>query len=86
MYYSDIMYGAPPALEAQVTRFPALRDVNIVLTIRFVPVPEVLDHERLLIKQLPIAGFYHVVVRSAFHRVHLTEETILLAVSLLCLS
>lgn len=63
IYYSDILYGAPPALEAQVSRFPALHEVNVFATIRFVPVPEVLEDERLLIKQLPIAGFYHVIAR-----------------------
>ena len=64
-YYSDVLYGAPPALERQVTRFPALHAVNIVLTVRFVPVPEVFTEERFLIKALPVPGFYHVIARSA---------------------
>ena len=63
VYYSDVVYGAPPALEAQVTRFPALHEVNVIITIRNVPVPQVLDNERLLMKPLPIAGFYHVIAR-----------------------
>lgn len=64
-YYSDVLYGAPPALERQVTRFPALHAVNIVLTVRFVPVPEVFTEERFLVKALPVPGFYHVIARSA---------------------
>ena len=44
-------------------RFPVLHDVNVSLTVRFVPVPEVQDFERFLVKQLPLPGFYHVIAR-----------------------
>ena len=65
LYYSDVLYGAPPALERQLTRFPAIHAVNVVLTVRFVPVPEVFDEERFLVKALPVPGFYHVIARLA---------------------
>ena len=65
LYYSDMLYGAPPVLENHVLRFPALHDVNIVLTNRTVPVPHVGQHERFLVKQLHIPGFFHVVARLA---------------------
>lgn len=63
LYYSDVLYGAPPVLEQHVTRFPVLHSINIVLTVRFVPVPEVLDYERFLVKQLSLPGFFHVIAR-----------------------
>lgn len=63
LWYSDVLIGAPPTLERHLTKFPALHAVNVVLTVRYVPVPEVFDEERFLIKALPIPGFYHVVAR-----------------------
>jgi len=63
LWYSDVLKGAPPALERQLTRFPALHAVNVVLTVRYVLVPTVFDDERFLIKPLPIPGFYHVIAR-----------------------
>jgi hypothetical protein len=39
--------------------------VNIFLTIRYVPIPEVKPIERLLVEQLGVKGFYHVVARCA---------------------
>ena len=63
VYYSDVLYGSPPALERHITRFAVLHDLNVMLTNRVVPVPEVMDQERFLVKQLPIPGFYHVIAR-----------------------
>ena len=37
--------------------------VNIFVTNRFVAVPEVLSSERMLVEQLGVSGFYHVIVR-----------------------
>ena len=34
------------------------------VTIRFVPIPEVLESERMLVEQLGVSGFYHVICRS----------------------
>jgi len=53
------------AVCVQVTRLPMLYEVNIVLTNRNVPIPEVLPRERLLVEQLEASGFYHVIARSA---------------------
>ena len=64
LWYSDVLKGAPPTLERQITRFPALHEVNVVFTVRYVPVPVVLDEERFLVKSLPIPGFFHVIARS----------------------
>lgn len=41
----------------------APRQVNIFVTNRFVAVPEVLGSERMLVEQLGVSGFYHVIVR-----------------------
>ena len=38
--------------------------VNMFVTIRFVPIPEVLESERMLVEQLGVSGFYHVICRS----------------------
>lgn len=40
-----------------------MTQVNIFLTNRFVPVPEVMPKERLLVEQLGVKGFYHVIAR-----------------------
>ncbi len=37
--------------------------MNIFVTIRFVPIPEVLEAERMLVEQLGVSGFYHVICR-----------------------
>ena len=43
-------------------------EVNIFLTNRYVPIPEVLPHERLLVEQAGASGFYYVIARSALQR------------------
>ena len=50
---------------AQVSRMPIIYEVNIFLTNRFVPIPEVDRSERLLVEQLGVSGFYHVIARCA---------------------
>jgi hypothetical protein len=67
LWYSDVLKGAPPTLERHLTRFPALHAVNVVFTVRYVPVPEVFDEERFLVKALPLPGFYHVIARYITH-------------------
>lgn len=47
----------------QVSRMPIIYEVNIFITNRFVPIPEVLPSERLLVEQLGVSGFYHVIAR-----------------------
>ena len=42
---------------------PIIYEVNIFITNRFVPIPEVLPSERLLVEQLGVSGFYHVIAR-----------------------
>jgi len=75
LWYSDVLKGAPPALERQLTRFPALHAVNVVLTVRYVLVPTVFDDERFLIKPLPIPGFYHVIARYGYGERICQDET-----------
>ena len=53
----------PPVLLQMVSRTPVLYEVNIFVTNRFVPIPEVMEAERLLVEQLGVSGFYHVIAR-----------------------
>ena len=53
---------------AQVSRLPMVYEVNIFLTNRHLPIPEVLPGERLLVEQKGACGFYHVIARSAAAR------------------
>lgn len=49
----------------QVSRLPMIYEVNIFLTNRHLPIPEVLPSERLLVEQKGACGFYHVIARYA---------------------
>ena len=61
----------PPVLLQMVSRTPVLYEVNIFVTNRFVPIPEVMEAERLLVEQLGVSGFYHVIAR----RGHMPHQT-----------
>ncbi len=63
LYYSETVYGVPPVLVQHLSMFPMLHEINIIITNRNVAVPEVHQHERFLIEQLGITGFYHCIVR-----------------------
>jgi KUP system potassium uptake protein len=63
LYYGEDIHGVPPVLLQFVSRTPVLYEVNIFMTNRFVPVPEVAASERLLVEQLGVSGFYHVIAR-----------------------
>ena len=65
LYYGEEIHGVPPVLLQMVSRTPVLYEVNIFVTNRFVPIPEVLESERLLVEQLGVSGFYHVIARCA---------------------
>ena len=64
LYYSEFIYGVPPVMVEHMASFPIVHQVNIFVTNRFCPCPRVLKHERLLIEQLGIRGFYHCICRS----------------------
>ena len=64
-YYSENIYGVPPVLIQHVQKFPVLHEVNILITDRAVPVPDVLHKERILVETLGLSGFYHCICRSA---------------------
>ena len=66
LYYSEFIYGVPPVMVEHMASFPVVHQVNIFVTNRFCPCPRVLKHERLLIEQLGIRGFYHCICRSLF--------------------
>ncbi|KAK9804738.1 hypothetical protein WJX72_002866 [[Myrmecia] bisecta] len=66
LVFSEHIYGVPPVLAQQITKFPAVHEVVVFLTNRFVPVPDVLDHELLLIEQLGVSGFYHCIARYGY--------------------
>ncbi len=63
LYYGEDIHTVPPVLLQMVSRMPVLYEVNIFVTNRFVPIPEVLDSERILVEQLGVSGFYHIVAR-----------------------
>ena len=62
-YYSENIYGVPPVLIQHVQKFPVLHEVNILITNRAVPVPDVLHQERILVETLGLPGFYHCICR-----------------------
>ena len=64
-YYSENIYGVPPVLIQHLQKFPVLHEVNILITNRAVPVPDVMHKERLLVETLGLPGFYHCICRSA---------------------
>lgn len=63
LFYSDTLESAPPVLAHLLTRMPVLFQVQIFLTNRFVPLPEVDPKERLLARDAGVEGFFHVVAR-----------------------
>ena len=63
LFYSDRLDSAPPVLAHLLTRMPVLFQVQIFLTNRFVPLPEVDPKERLLARDAGVEGFFHVVAR-----------------------
>ncbi len=62
-YYSENIYGVPPVLIQHVQKFPMLHEVNILITNRAVPVPDVRHQERILVETLGLPGFYHCICR-----------------------
>ncbi|CAL8467497.1 g7035 [Coccomyxa elongata] len=66
LYYGEDIHTVPPVLLQMVSRMPVLYEVNIFVTNRFVPIPEVLDSERILVEQLGVSGFYHIVARYGY--------------------
>ncbi len=68
-YYSENIYGVPPVLIQHVQKFPVLHEVNILITNRAVPVPDVLHQERILVETLGLPGFYHCICRYKTHPV-----------------
>ncbi|KAK9799835.1 hypothetical protein WJX73_007321 [Symbiochloris irregularis] len=66
LYYSESIYGVPPVLREHVGKFPMVHTLNILLTTRHVPVPNVSLQERFLVQQLGVPGFYHVVTRYGY--------------------
>ncbi|DBA68205.1 TPA: hypothetical protein ACH3X2_013822 [Trebouxia sp. C0005] len=65
-YYSENIYGVPPVLIQHVQKFPVLHEVNILITNRAVPVPDVLHQERILVETLGLPGFYHCICRYGY--------------------
>lgn len=64
-HYSDNIYGVPPVLIQHLQKFPILHEVNMLITNRAVPVPDVMHKERILVETLGLPGFYHCICRSA---------------------
>lgn len=67
LFYTEAVDGgAPPVLAHLLARLPVLYQVNIFLTVRYVPLPEVAPHERLLARDTETDGFYIVVARYGY--------------------
>jgi KUP system potassium uptake protein len=66
VFYADNLHNVPPAFVKLLSTFPTVHNVSIFLTIRQVPVPTVGKHERMLIREMPFAGFYRAVVRYGY--------------------
>ncbi|KAK9819481.1 hypothetical protein WJX81_002292 [Elliptochloris bilobata] len=66
LYYSNDIHGVPAVLMQTVSRMPIIYEVNTFITNRFVPIPEVDQSERLLVEQLGVSGFYHVIARYGY--------------------
>lgn len=63
LYYSSTIHGVPPVLHKIAPKSPTLHTVNIFVTNRQIPVPNVGLKERFLVRQLGLPGFYHMVAR-----------------------
>ncbi|KAK9819477.1 hypothetical protein WJX81_000858 [Elliptochloris bilobata] len=66
IYYTNDITGVPPVMLQSVSRLPMVYEVNIFLTNRHLPIPEVLPGERLLVEQKGACGFYHVIARYGY--------------------
>ena len=76
LYYGEEIHGVPPVLLQMVSRTPVLYEVNIFVTNRFVPIPEVMEAERLLVEQLGVSGFYHVIARCSHMPSHASQLSV----------
>ncbi|KAK9810742.1 hypothetical protein WJX73_004336 [Symbiochloris irregularis] len=66
LYYSSTIHGVPPVLHKLTPKYPTLHTVNIFVTNRQIPVPNVGLKERFLVRQLGLPGFYHMVARYGY--------------------
>ena len=67
LFYTDAPDGsAPPVLAHLLPRLPVLYEVNVLLHVRFVPLPDVAPPDRLLARDTGVAGFFEVVARYGY--------------------
>lgn len=66
VHYTETLGGVPHTLKLFLERVPALHEVVVFLTNRRVPAPTVYEHERFVVRGLPVEGFYHVVARYGY--------------------
>ena len=67
LFYTDAPDGsAPPVLAHLLPRLPVLYELNILLHVRYVPLPDVAPSERLLARDSSVAGFFDVVARYGY--------------------
>ena len=66
IHYTETLGGVPHTMKMFLDRVPALHEVVVLLTNRRVPAPSVYEHERFVVRGLPLDGFYHVVARYGY--------------------
>ncbi|BDA46994.1 Potassium transporter 5 [Coccomyxa sp. Obi] len=66
MVYTNTYTGIPAAFTNLLANVPALHEVVVFITIRYVPIPKVSAEERLLFMPLPVPGLYRCVARYGY--------------------
>ncbi|KAK9918504.1 hypothetical protein WJX75_004557 [Coccomyxa subellipsoidea] len=66
MVYTNTYTGIPAAFTNLLANVPALHEVVVFITVRYVPIPKVSLDERLLFMPLPVPGLYRCVARYGY--------------------
>ncbi|EIE21883.1 potassium transporter [Coccomyxa subellipsoidea C-169] len=66
MVYTNTYTGIPAAFTNLLSNVPALHEVVVFITVRYVPIPKVSLGERLLFMPLPVPGLYRCVARYGY--------------------
>ncbi|KAK7845040.1 putative potassium transporter 17 [Quercus suber] len=65
-FYTNIQDGLTPVLGHYIKNMKSLHEVSIFTTLRYLPVPEVAPHERIVIKKLGLNGVYGCVIQYGY--------------------
>ncbi|KAL1803503.1 hypothetical protein ACET3Z_032150 [Daucus carota] len=72
-FYTDIQDGFTPILGHYIKSMKCLHKVTIFTTLRYLLVPNVLPHERVLVRKLGIKGVYGCVIQYGYADSHSLE-------------